>query len=264
MTNTDTVERRKNREPSALALRLERLIRERGTTARALSMQAGLTPDTIRNIYRGQSTSPRGKTLSALADALGVPVACLLGDSGSVGTADAIFASSPPPHPPPRLTREMSEAHFREQPHASPPYHMPAVQPEAGMLEIGELDVRSHGGQPASEETWRRLHTWLLPVDLVSSRMGPGSALAVIRVPDDALAPDYRLDDRVLVDLGARVPSPPGVFLVSDGYSYSLARCELVRGAPGSVRVHQRGSEAVMPLAEAGIAGRILGRWCWT
>lgn len=216
--------------PNMLAERLEKLIEERGTTARALSLKAGLTSDAIRNIFRGQSSSPRGKTLTALADALGVSVPYLL------GTDDA------------------------------PAYHPSAVQPEAGMLEVGEYDVRSLDGQPATEDTWRRVHTWLLPMDLLQGRLTPGMGATIIRVPDESLAPDYRLGDYVIMDGGARIPSPPGVFLLSDGYSCSLARCELLRGqgVDRMVKVNQRGSEVAISIEEAGITGRILGRWCWS
>jgi transcriptional regulator with XRE-family HTH domain len=69
-----------NPPPSPLARRLDKLIKERGTTARALSLQAGLGPDGIRNIMRGLSRSPQAHTVQAIADALEVPLTRLLTD----------------------------------------------------------------------------------------------------------------------------------------------------------------------------------------
>jgi transcriptional regulator with XRE-family HTH domain len=64
-------------ETAGLAMRLQELIRLRGTTARTLSMASGLGPDAIRNVFRGRAKSPRGETLIALARALRVPVEVL-------------------------------------------------------------------------------------------------------------------------------------------------------------------------------------------
>lgn len=47
---------------------------ELGLTPRAASLKAGLHEDAVRNILRGKSTSPRGRTLTGLARALDMNV----------------------------------------------------------------------------------------------------------------------------------------------------------------------------------------------
>lgn len=62
-----------------LAMNLEALIKERGISARELCRRADVSLDTARNIIVGRSTSPRARTLQALADVLGVPLHALYG-----------------------------------------------------------------------------------------------------------------------------------------------------------------------------------------
>ncbi len=62
-----------------LAEPLKRLMAERRTSARSLSIAAGLPSGTIRNILTGRSTHPKAEIAQALADALGVHVEVLHG-----------------------------------------------------------------------------------------------------------------------------------------------------------------------------------------
>jgi transcriptional regulator with XRE-family HTH domain len=66
-------------EDRRLAKNLEVLITERGISGRELSRRADVSLDTARNIITGRSTSPRARTLQALADVLGVPLSALYG-----------------------------------------------------------------------------------------------------------------------------------------------------------------------------------------
>ena len=74
---------------TALGAQLERLIAERGTTARKIAEKAGLSTDAVRNLIKGRATSPRATTLQALADALGVPGTALM---MGFATAEAVPA----------------------------------------------------------------------------------------------------------------------------------------------------------------------------
>jgi transcriptional regulator with XRE-family HTH domain len=59
---------------------LRREMKRRGLNQNSLALAAGLHKDAVRNIFRGRSVSPRGKTIQALAAYLGIPVATLLGE----------------------------------------------------------------------------------------------------------------------------------------------------------------------------------------
>lgn len=66
-----------------LSHKLERRLKELGLSARAASLKAGLGPDAIRNILRGKSANPKGRTLERLAQALDLPVTELLSPADS-------------------------------------------------------------------------------------------------------------------------------------------------------------------------------------
>jgi transcriptional regulator with XRE-family HTH domain len=55
--------------------RLRQLIKERGTTARAVSRDIGTNDTLIRDILSGKSANPQAITMARIAEALGVPLA---------------------------------------------------------------------------------------------------------------------------------------------------------------------------------------------
>lgn len=80
-------------EKTVLQKNLERLLAERDESALAASRGAGLPADAIRDILRGRSLSPRGKTLQKLATYFGLSVEQLT-RGGNGGGADGAY--SPP------------------------------------------------------------------------------------------------------------------------------------------------------------------------
>lgn len=63
---------------SPLQTRLKSFLQERGMSMRELSLRAGLNETAVKAIVHGKSESPRGKTLTALASILDIPVNELL------------------------------------------------------------------------------------------------------------------------------------------------------------------------------------------
>lgn len=74
--------------PSAIEQRINERLQQLGKTPRAASIEAGGGPDLIRNISRGRSKAPRGKTLTGLAEVLGVSVEWLMTGNGEVAPPD--------------------------------------------------------------------------------------------------------------------------------------------------------------------------------
>ena len=72
-----------------LQKRIEERLKEVGKTPRAASIEAGGSPDLIRNITRGKSKAPRGANLTRLADVLGVSAEWLMTGQGNIAPADA-------------------------------------------------------------------------------------------------------------------------------------------------------------------------------
>lgn len=67
-----------------LARRIKDRLEILGLNARSAALKAGLKEDAIRNVLRGRSESPRGKTLSAIAEALSLPIEELLGQGNVI------------------------------------------------------------------------------------------------------------------------------------------------------------------------------------
>lgn len=87
----------------------------------------------------------------------------------------------------------------------------------------------------------------------------------VVAVEDEAMWPDYRIGDRVLVDTTVRQASPSGVYVIWDGVSWTLRHLELLPGAkPETVMMKARNPECMSREARLKgleIMGRVIGMW---
>ena len=96
----------------------------------------------------------------------------------------------------------------------------------------------------------------------------PAGELKIIRVVGDSMEPDFQAGERVMVDTGDRLPSPPGVFAVWDGFSEIVKRLEMVPYSdPPRVRlmsVNPAYETREFRLDETIINGRVVGKWKWT
>jgi phage repressor protein C with HTH and peptisase S24 domain len=96
----------------------------------------------------------------------------------------------------------------------------------------------------------------------------PAAALKVISVAGDSMAPDFLPGERVLVDTSHKVPSPPGAYVLWDGFGIVLKRLEIIPNSePPSVRLIPRNGQYAIyerPLADVHIHARVIGKWTWT
>jgi hypothetical protein len=136
----------------------------------------------------------------------------------------------------------------------------------AGMLRIDELDVRASAGDGLTGESEKVIAAWQLPSEVVRYHSSaPASELRFITVLGDSMEPTLQPGQRVLVDTGDRVPTPPGIFVVWDGLGLVVKRVQaLAHSEPMRVRISSdnpkyEGYERT--LAEAYIQGRVIGQW---
>lgn len=119
----------------------------------------------------------------------------------------------------------------------------PARKPRssrAGIVQIPEVDVRAgmgFGAESAVEyefdtdgdflETDRIVGAWQLPADYMRSelRVSP-DASRIFEVQGDSMEPTLETGDRVLVNTADRLPSPPGLFALWDGFGVVVKRIE--------------------------------------
>ncbi|MBV8651850.1 MAG: S24 family peptidase [Alphaproteobacteria bacterium] len=140
---------------------------------------------------------------------------------------------------------------------------------------IDELDGRPsapEGMRPREEDGERQekvVGKWSMPANVVRYHTSaPAGELKIIRVVGDSMEPDFLAGERVMVDTGDRLPSPPGVFAVWDGFSEIVKRLEMVPYSdPPRVKlmsVNPAYEPRELRLDEMVINGRVVGKWKWT
>jgi hypothetical protein len=73
---------------------------------------------------------------------------------------------------------------------------------------------------------------WIIPPEILSTRINaPPDKIRVFAVNENLMEPDFREGESVLVDISDQMPSPSGVFVISDGYGHMLRHCAIVPGA---------------------------------
>lgn len=110
--------------------------------------------------------------------------------------------------------------------------------------------------------------SWIIPAHLLQGRtQAAPDKVRIFAVQEQAMAPDFMPGQHILVDLSDTQPSPPGVFVVADGLGQIIRQCEYVpQSQPPQVRLSARApgfSATTLPLAQAGILGRVIARLEW-
>ena len=138
----------------------------------------------------------------------------------------------------------------------------------AGTLKIEELDVRASAGDGLTGDNEKVVGQWRVPSEVVRFySTAPADELRIITVMGDSMEPTLQAGQRVLVDTGDRIPSPPGIFVVWDGLGLVVKRVQaLAHTDPMRVKITSDNAnyEAYeRTLAEAYIQGRVIGQWRW-
>lgn len=206
-----------------------------GLTASALARHVGTAPSTLTRFLRGEvKHTLSARTLAKIASLLDEPAPML-------------------------LTRQ-------ERPGAD---HLSGKESFA----IQELDVRAMGGHGAIDDLsqfnggHKAVAEWTLPADFLRSITPTPDQVVIIRIVGDSMEPHYMAGDRVLVDTSHRIPSPPGVYVIWDGYGLILKHVEVLTGRqPGLARLWSDNSGYApyeVPVTDLQIQGRVLGKWVW-
>ncbi|NKC30180.1 XRE family transcriptional regulator [Falsiroseomonas selenitidurans] len=222
---------------------------ETGMAERELSLRAGVNEKAVNQILTGKSRNPRSDTVQALARAMGRSVATLMALPSGVSRGAQGLRSRP--------VKGGAE-----------------VEPPApGMVRIAEFDVRPHagGGGEITELDASGGHAvvahWAMPGDYLRAFTASPEQVRIVRVAGDSMEPEYPAGERVAVDTSHRIPSPPGVYVLWDGFGLVLKRVELLMGEdPPLIRISSI-NPAYPPyerlLSEVHINGRVIGKWQW-
>lgn len=107
--------------------------------------------------------------------------------------------------------------------------------------------------------------TWRIPESVLRRRLSAGlGAVHILEAEGDSMYPTIKDGDFVFVDTGRRVPSPPGIFALYDGFGQTIKRLELVPNSepPRVVLIpdNPKHKEYERLLDEVSIIGRYIGR----
>lgn len=109
---------------------------------------------------------------------------------------------------------------------------------------------------------------WVIPEKILRQHTkAPPDQIKIFTVDEALMEPGFKRGERVLVDLSDQMPSPPGVYIVSDGYSYLTRQCEIVPGSdPVEITLSARDQSFKsqrLKLDELKIIGRVIAKLHW-
>lgn len=182
--------------PIGQRLRLE--MKSQGISSADLAKRAGVKTSFLYDIISGKSANPSTVKLARVADILGVSLTYLVG-----GT-----------RPNPGMATSLQSATAQDY----------AIIPRI------TVDISASGGTIVAEhheeeryyfrQAWIREHLGVTPSDL-----------GLLYVRGDSMEPSLCHNDIVMVDTTKKTPTPPGIFVLFDGFGLVAKRLEYVADA---------------------------------
>jgi phage repressor protein C with HTH and peptisase S24 domain len=188
-----------------LAHRLRARARQLNLTAAQLAEIAGVNRSFVYDIFRGKSENPNLERLDRVAAAVKVERNWLLHGMGEV-EGESPFVEDP-------------ELSFVAVPHVE-------LRPSMGGGTHVEMEPQN--GRPYHfQKAWIRYELRSEPANL-----------RIMHVEGDSMMPTLHNDDIVLIDVGRRSPTPPGIFVLHDGMGLVAKRLEHIPNSdPPRVRI---------------------------
>lgn len=137
--------------------------------------------------------------------------------------------------------------------------------------DIMEVDVRASAGDGSLIEYETEHYNWRFPADYLRSefRAAPADLKIITVAGDSGVSDPPRKDDiepgdKIIVNVSDRIPSPPGMFILHDGFGLVAKRVETVHDEETpTLRIMSRNplyQEYNRSLEEAHIVGRVVAR----
>jgi phage repressor protein C with HTH and peptisase S24 domain len=192
-------------------VKLLQLIRSHGTDMKAVSKAIGRNPSYLQQfLFRGTPRILPGEVRLALSEHFGV---------------DAEELSH-------KLALPRSASPRQKRPGAGTSAHSETRLPVDDLVAIPEIDVRAAAGPGAlNEDQPETLATWHLPAGLLQHELrARGPDVRLMSVRGDSMWPTLSDGDRILVDLSHHAPSPPGIFVLWDGFGLVTKRVDRIPG----------------------------------
>jgi transcriptional regulator with XRE-family HTH domain len=142
---------------------------------------------------------------------------------------------------------------------------IPQVEARLGMGHAADAETVNIPAGDGTVAAVPVIDTWRIPRNVLQRRLrGSLSSLHIVECEGDSMEPRIHDGDFVFIDTSRRVPSPPGIFALNDGFSQTLKRLDLVPNSePPRVRIipeNPRHPTDERLLEEVRIIGRYLCR----
>lgn len=129
------------------------------------------------------------------------------------------------------------------------------------------VEVHADNGHGVSISSDQVKAEWVMPPRFVREELRTNvSAVRIVEVLGDSMEPTLKSGDRVLIDTSHRLPSPPGVYAVWDGYGIVIKRIEPVRNADRPmvklISDNKNHTAYEVSIEEAAIVGRVICKIC--
>ncbi|MCR9256283.1 MAG: peptidase S24 [Alphaproteobacteria bacterium] len=134
---------------------------------------------------------------------------------------------------------------------------------EAGVAPVPEVRVTAQAGGGALVDREDDRTNWFFPADWLRHelRSKPGD-LRIITIDGDSMEPILLAGDKVMVDLSRTEPSPPGIFVLNDGFGLVAKRIELIpNSSPPRIAIvsaNDRYARYERDVSEVRIIGRVV------
>lgn len=125
------------------------------------------------------------------------------------------------------------------------------------LVNDGNLKESSHGDGD-----------WVMPAKLMSQHTdAPSDQIKIFEVRESFMEPDFRKGEHVMVDLREKKPSPPGIFVVSDGFGTLVRHCEFMASSnPPKIKISAISNKfqpQILTEEEFKIIGRVIAKLQW-
>jgi phage repressor protein C with HTH and peptisase S24 domain len=194
------------RDVMALGDRLREEMAKAGINGSELAKRSGVKPSFIYDIISGKSGNPSTVKLARVAEGLGISLNQLIGQQ-AVGLEAGISSHAPE-----------DEHDF---------VVISSIRVQASMGGGSLVTVEKEGEPYYFRRSWIRDRLGVHP-----------SQLRMIFVRGDSMEPTLCNNDIVLVDMSKKTPSPPGVFVLFDGFGLVAKRLEFLSNSnPPCIRI---------------------------
>jgi phage repressor protein C with HTH and peptisase S24 domain len=197
-------QRQVSTEPNLIGPRLKYEMTKRGVSSAKLAKDAGVKTSFIYDIISGKSANPSTVKLARVADSLGVSLTSLV-DSGDP-ESEASYAS--------RLQTN-------------------------DYVTIPRITVDLSSGKPAVISMHRDGEAYCYRKDWIKERLGVAPTdLRLMQMRGDSMEPTFYNNELLLVDITKKLPTPPGLFVIFDGFGLNVKRLEyLTVPRPPRIRI---------------------------